>query len=552
VAIFAACLLALEVYSPAISGPFLFDDLYLPFLAPDFANAPFWVWIRGVRPVLMASFFLNHRLSGLEPYSYHLANWILHLLNSVLTWLIIRKLASGFEGWKRHAIPAFCGAVFLLHPLQTESVSYVASRSEALSIFFFYAAYTVFLYRRQAAIGLLDSVSVLTMFAAACLTKEHAVVLPALLLLTDYFYNPGFSLRGAVRNWKLYVPIALGGAFGVVWILGKLREADSAGFGMKDLLWHQYFFTQCRAIWVYLRMFVLPYGQNIDHDFPISRGILDHGAILALLGLVSLAAAAWIYRRRFPLASLGFFTFLILLAPTSSFVPIRDVLVERRVYLPMIGLLMVAAELVMRVQWPKTTTLAAMMGVLLVLAGLTWNRNQVWTSAVALWTDSASKAPEKVRPRFQLAYAHYADGRCDKAAAEYEAVARLQKPDYHLLLDWGVALDCANRPDAALGKFEEAAALERTAHIYSLIGMIHGKQGRNEQALEALDRAIKLNRRFALAYLNRGNVHMSAGRHELAVADYSRAVKFAPDNRVAAESLERAQQALRNRQVKTN
>ena len=101
-----------------------------------------------------------------------------------------------------------------------------------------------------------------------------------------------------------------------------------------------------------MRLFVVPIGQNLDPQVDISRTILDHGAIIGLAALLAVSVLAWIYRRRFPLASYGWFVFLILLAPTSSFVPIRDPMAERRLYLPFIGLLFITVEFLRR--W-KTT-----------------------------------------------------------------------------------------------------------------------------------------------------------------------------------------------------
>src|SRR5260370_125420 len=135
----------------------------------------------------------------------------------------------------------------------------------------------------------------------------------------------------------------MGGGVAVVFVFRLLKGAASAGFGMKGLTWYQYFFTECRVIWDYIRLYLVPAGQNVDYDYPFSRSILDHGAIIGLIGLLAVTIAAWIYRRRFTVASYGWFVFLILLAPTSSFVPINDPIAERRLYLPFIGLLLIWA-----------------------------------------------------------------------------------------------------------------------------------------------------------------------------------------------------------------
>ena len=254
-------------------GPFLFDDRYLPFMHPEQQRVPLQGWVTGVRPALMFSFWLNYRANGVEPHWYHVANLLLHLGAGLLVFVIARKFLEWLEvdRWRREAIAAFAGGLFLLHPLQTEAVAYVASRSENLSVFLAYGAFAAFLYRKHQAISTGTALVVLALFGAAVTTKEHVAVFPILLLLTDYYWNPGFSFEGIKRNWRLYLPLAAGGVAGFVFVWRTIQTADTAGFAVKGLPWYDYFYTQCRAIWIYLRMFVLPYGQNIDHDYPISK-----------------------------------------------------------------------------------------------------------------------------------------------------------------------------------------------------------------------------------------------------------------------------------------
>ena len=336
-----------QVYSPALNGPFLLDDTSQPYMMPNIYALPLTNWINGVRPLLMFSYWLNFKASGNEvTFGYHFVNLLLHFFNGALIYLAIRKVLdwAQVESSRARVLSIFAAALFLFHPMQTESVSYVASRSEALSLFFVLAAYVVFLYRKNASVGVGTALAILILFGAAVLSKEHTAVLPALLLLTDYYWNPGFSFEGIRRNWKLYVPILAAAAVGVIFVFRVLSASKSAGFGMKDVTWYQYFYTQCLVIWDYVRMFLLPFGQNLDYDFPFSRTLFDHGAIFGLIGLIAVSVLAFIFRRRFPLASYGWFTFLLLLAPTSSFVPIRDPIGERRMYLPFIGLLFITVE----------------------------------------------------------------------------------------------------------------------------------------------------------------------------------------------------------------
>ena len=534
----------LEVYRPALAGPFLFDDLYLPFMIPNFAQNPLRDWVTGVRPTLQVTYWLNYRLFGLDPYYFHLVNLVIHAAAGFFVWLLARKLLelAKLQAPVLNIYAAFAAAVFLLHPLQSESAAYVASRSEVVSGLFFLIAWAAFLYRQETAIRFSEATLVLLFFVFAITSKEHTAVLPAVLLLTDYFFNPGFTLEGIRRNWRIYAPIIASALLGVTFIFKVvLTRSSSAGFGMKDLTPLDYLFTQFRSIVTYLRLFFLPAGQNIDHDFPISHSLGDHLSWLCLGILLSLTAASWFYRKRFPLAAFGFFLFLILLAPTSSVVPIRDVLVERRMYLPVFALSLCVIGFLRHRRIAIPALAAALTTVCLVLAVLTWQRNQVWASPVSLWKNSVSNSPQKYRPRFQLAYAHYQAGQCFDATKEYAEAAKLTPtPSYELFVDWALAADCANKPGEALTRLEDALRLEQSAHAWSIMGMVRAKTGDYDRALEALAQSEKINSRFTMTYVYRGNIHMAREDWDAAVTEFEKAVSVEPNDDAARQGLAKA------------
>jgi hypothetical protein len=531
----ASLFVVFEAYGPALRGPFVLDDLYLLFANPAAPTLDFVQWIRGLRPMLMASFWLNYQSAGADPGSYHVTNVILHFLGSVVVTLIVARLMdfAGVRGKERPLLSVFAGGVFLLHPLQTESVAYVASRSEVLSVLFYMSAFAVFLYRRTESITVLRGWAILMLFGAAITTKEHTLTLAALVVLADWFWGLG----GIRKNAMLYAPLALGVAAGGWFVSRVLTSANTAGFAMSDLSPATYFFTQCRVLWMYVRLFFLPFGQNLDPDIALSKTPLEHGAIAGLIALIALTTAAWIYRRRFPLAAFGVLTFLLLAAPTSSIVPIRDVFAERRLYLPFIGLLLVSVEFLRRLKTSQIAAIGAV--VLLVCSVLTYHRSAVWGDPLLLWQDTAAKSPHKWRPRFQLAHAYYSAGQCPQAAEQYERTSHLGPADVPLLVDWGLALDCAGRSYEGIAKLREAAAMEHSAHIFSQIGMIYGKLRKMPEALQALQEAERTDPAFDVTYLYRGNVYEAAGDRAAAAREYQHALALNAGNQAAREGLTR-------------
>ena len=128
---------------------------------------------------------------------------------------------------------------------------------------------------------------VLALFGAAVLSKEHTAVLPAVFLLSDYYWNPGFTFAGIRKNWRLYLPLAAAGLAGLAFIRQVLLSPNTAGFRVPGVTWSDYLLTQGRVIWTYIRLYLLPIGQNIDPDIALSRRPLDGGAIFGLVGVVA-------------------------------------------------------------------------------------------------------------------------------------------------------------------------------------------------------------------------------------------------------------------------
>jgi tetratricopeptide (TPR) repeat protein len=491
---------------------------------------------------------VNYQFSN-NPFGFHVTNVVFHLFNSFLVFLIMRRLLDRSEpgrpdGARTHLLSALGAAVFLCHPIQTESVAYIAGRSECLSALFFFAAFAVFLYRRQAEAGWRTALGVLALFGAALAVKEQTLVLPGLLLLTDYYWNPGFSWIGIRRNWRIYAPLALAALAGLGFVASVLAHSRSAGFSAAGLTWYQYLFTESRAFFVYLRLLAFPAGQNVDWDFPVSRNILDHGAIFSMAAILLLSGAALYFRRRYPMASYGFLVYVLLLSPTSSIVPIKDPVAERRMYLPMIGMLLAAAAVLRGARVSRRTLAVAGGIVAALLAVATYRRNQLWGSDIRLWEDTVRKSPAKARVHSQLAFTYYIRGRCQNAVAEYAETARLEKTDQPLLVDWALAYECAGQPLAALAKLRGAATLQPTAHVYSQIGLVYARQSQWPEALAALAQAQKLDPGYPMTYFYRGGVRAATGEFAAAVTEYQHALSLNPTIQPARQALAYAQQQL--------
>jgi tetratricopeptide (TPR) repeat protein len=508
-------LVLLWAYLPVMHAPFVFDDTNQQYALPT-VDAPLRTWIGPVRPILMLSYWASAQVSKSDTWPFHAMNLAIHLAAAFFAFLVIRRLLewSGSEARTRTWFAGFGAVLFLLHPLQTESVAYIAGRSEALSGMFALASITAFFYRKSAAISWATVMAVLLLFGAALLSKEQAIVVPAVLLLTDIWWHPEFSLKGVFRNWKLYGLMAMGGLAGVAlfWklILGR-GTGGSAGFGIMP--WYQYLFTQFRALWVYIISFVWPTDLNVDWEFSISRSIFEHGSIIGLAGLAAMGWAAWHYRRRFRLAAYGYFLFLIFLLPTSSVLPIKDPIADRRMYLPLIGLTLITIDFVSRWQVNRRVLAGIGVGILVVLSVMTHARAVVWTDPVALWEDSAAKSPGKSRPHFQLAQTYAFAGRYDLAVPEFEKAGALTEPSFDLMLDWGLAYDGTQQYTKAIEKLRQAIPLAQSprdaCHAQTQIAKVYADQHDWANAVTALDAAEKLDPGFPSIYAYKGMIRLA-------------------------------------------
>jgi tetratricopeptide (TPR) repeat protein len=538
--VLAAAIAVLWAYWPSMNGPFLFDDNFLPFAVSNISTQPLSSFLHGQRPLLMATYWLSARLSPDDTWWYHFLNVLFHCVTTGLVFFIVRRLLAWANiGESRQGLLAgFAAGLFLLHPAQTEAVSYVAGRSDALSVMLALAAFTVFLYRRESAASWKTAAAVLLLFGAALTAKEDTIALPALLVLTDFWWNPGSRWKSILRNWKIYLPMAAAALGGVALFWNLITHATTAGFALKDFTWYQYFFTQWRAIFVYLGMFLWPANLTLDWDFPISHTVLEHGAIIWLAILIALVAAAWMLRRRFPLAAYGFLVFLILLSPTSSILPIKDPVAERRLYFAILGLLLVAVDLVARVKIDRQALAAGGAALVLLAAFVTHARAAVWSDELSIWEDTARKSPGAWRPHFNLGFAYFKAQRYNEALQEFERTAALHPADPDLLLDWGLTYDSLNQLQPALEKLQQSAALKPNAHVYSQIGMVYGKLEKWPEALAALDTAQKLDPNFPETYVYRAKVYIKTNQWLNALQDDRRALDLDPGNSNARHDLQ--------------
>ncbi len=508
-----AAALAVLGYANALHNPFVYDDhdtIVTNASLVEPSNIRFLLAYSPFRPVVNVSYAVDRALWGGAPTGFHVTSVALHAATVVLLYLLTLRLIGDAErvssaARRAPAAAAFTAftvaAIFAVHPLFTEAVGYISGRAEVLCAAWFVAA--VLASRSAMLTGSLSRGALAAVCALlAVLSKENAVALPVVLVAYDWLFRPGGDDRARRRRlWLLFLPVLAIGAAAAAYRVLMLNPA-SVGAAPPPPLFNG--LTQAIVVWRYLGLLVWPAGQSIMHDVHRVSSLHDPLALASAAGLLVLAFAAVRLRRREPLVTLGAIWFAAALAPSSSFIALREGMAEHRVYLASAGLMLALAAAVHRmVTSPSHRPVPAVAGLTAVLAALltlTVMRNQVWASPVSLWTEATHAAPSLWVPHYALADALREAGDCGRAVAEY-------------------------------GQVIAAFPSHRDAHTN--LGICLAQTGRYRDAEASFRRALQIDPTFARGYTNLGALALVAGDPERARDYYREAIAQDPGNVLA-------------------
>jgi hypothetical protein len=507
----------LWAYHNSFQGPFIFDDI------PSISNNPYirrlWpVWsamstppnssVAG-RPVVGLTFALNYAGGGLNVWGYHAFNVMVHLLAALMLFAILRRTFEGEKLRGRFGTAAvwLAGAITLIwevHPLQTESVTYIVQRTESLmGLFLLFTLYCT-LRSSQSVHPRLWHMAAIVACALGMASKEVMVVAPVIILLYDRAFLVSSFRELGERRKGLYIGLA-----GTWLILAGLMAGtfprETISFGMEILTPWDYLKTETGVLVYYLRLCFWPGPLIIDYSNWAITPSLKAGFVSGVVVIVLLGATLWAFQRRPWLGFPGVWFFLIL-APTSSFIPILgEVAAERRMYLPLAavitlvvgGLWRLLAGLPVDRRGVRTIwglAAAMLIAAVLTLGWLTLRRNENYRTEVSIWRDTVQKAPTSFRAQYGLGLALATAGQPDEAGAAFFETLRL-KPDFaQAQYDWGLGLMKAGRDEEALTHFNEAIHINpRYAQAQEGLGVVLYHQGKLAEAIEHFFEATRLN-----------------------------------------------------------
>ncbi|ATC64267.1 hypothetical protein CMV30_10035 [Nibricoccus aquaticus] len=546
--LFAALLAA---YSNTFHVPFLLDDADSIELNPTIKSlATAWLPPSGSgittsgRPLLNLSLAINYALHGTSLPGYHLANLLIHALATLTLWAVIRRtlrqpaLAPRFS---THATPlAWCAAaLWALHPLQTESVTYIVQRAESLvGLFYFLTLYgfirTVEKTPASTPTPPAPSLTRLRLWPAltiiSCLcgmaSKEVMASAPLIVFLYDRTFVSG-SFSAAWRNHKkLHLSLA------ATWLLLLACILQSGGrgttVGYAQVAWWEYALTQAPAITGYLWRAVWP--ANLIFDYGAILEKTTHVVIPSALFILSLLGLAIFSLRRWPLAGFAFAWLFLILAPTSSIIPISSqTAAEHRMYLPLAALAVPVALLLYRFL-PRATF--PLLAALLLAAGVrTHHRNHDYRSELALWEDTVTRLPDNVRALTNLGSALFRADRFEESTHYSREAIRYLPTHADAHRNLASALVQLRRLPEAVASLERAVSLNPDSILcVTALGNAATDLGDFEKALQSYRRAYELDPRSAVNAFNLATTLMSLDRMEESGRYFAQALALAPDD----------------------
>ena len=502
---------AIFAYHNSLGGPFIFDD---PLSIADNPTIMRLGDIKEVftppthgeavqrRPVVNLSLAINYALGGLDVRGYHLFNLAAHVLAGLTLLGVVRRTLSMpavSENIRKKSLvlSMVVAVIWVVHPLNTDAVTYIIQRTELLAgLFYLLSLYCVIRGSSSKRFVAWYGLAVLSCLLGMG-SKEAMVSAPLVILLYDRVFLCGSFGEVLRRRWGLYVGLA--GTWGLVLVLIPQGSEGAAvlGKGWDSLA---YAATQWEAISTYLRLCFWPRPLILDYGLYRPTSFWQMMPYAMFIGAL-LAGIVWALRRRAWIGFLGVWFFAIL-APSSSFVPVMNQwAAEKRMYLPLTAVVVMAVVSaytlgrVLVARWKMVERLGYVLaGVIIVtLAALTLRRNYDYRSELAIWEDTVSKRPRSSRAYNGRGLVYWGRGEYETAIADFDRAARLN-PNY--------------------------------AKTYNNRGLAYWHKGELEKAVDDFDRAIALKDDFARAYYNRASVHRLKGDYQQANSDFNKAVEL--------------------------
>ncbi len=483
-----------------------------------------------IGPTLCKLALLSHMLDcqffGLDPGLHHLTSLLFHIANTVLLFLVLSRMTGAF--WRS----AFVAAMFALHPLNVESVAWVADRKNVLSTFFWILTMLSYFYYVDRP-GLYRYLLVSLFFILGLMSKMMVITMPFVLLLLDYWPLGRFKKASSAFHliWEKVPLFALTAASCVVTFIG---HQEGGGVSSLQMLSLQSRIGNTLISYVgYIGKMIWPMNLSVYYPY---RKILPWWQVAgACLLFASISLLAIRYTRRKPYFIVGWLWYIGTLVPVIGLVQIgAQAMADRYAYVPLIGIFIMIAwgipELVSIRQKRKIvlTTIAA--ALLVGLMATTWIQVRYWRNSIALFEHALDVTTGNSLAHYNLAYALDERGEVDEAIHHYSETVRIDPYHANAHINLGNLLEFQGRHADAIRHYMEALRIDPdNAGAHSNLGNILAKQGRITEAIWHYSEALRKNPDSPGAHNNLGNALVREGKIAEAIRHYMEALRIDPE-----------------------
>ena len=514
----------------------------------------------GWAPITSISYMLDYQLYGLNPKGFLLTNLFFHIANSLLLFLILFRMTGAI--WQS----AFVAVVFALHPLNVESVAWVAERKNVLSTFFLLL--TIWAYIRYAEKPTTKRYSlVFLLFAFGLMSKSMVVTLPFVLLLLDYWPLERFKLGRREREFKIaqkdkyfngeknisklvlekFPLLILSALCSIMTLILFEKAGESVAQDPVSIL--TILTNVMISYFEYLWKMLWPKGLAILYAHPGNTLAVWKGVLCGIALLVITTISIKLIRKA-PYFVVGWFWYLGTLIPVIGFITLGPHLIaDRYAYLPLIGIFVIIAwgvpELLKEWHYRKNVLKASAGILILTLMPITWIQVSHWKSSITVFKH-AIRVTGKKYPGFSVAHnnlgiALFAKQKIEEAISHYKMAIKLN-PDYaEAHYNLGNALSAERKIEEAISHYKMAIELNPDyADAHNNLGTTLFADRKTEEAISHFKMAIELKPGYAEAHYNLGYALLQKGEMKEAVHHFRETLKLRPDFAVARDHLELA------------
>jgi tetratricopeptide (TPR) repeat protein len=496
------------------------------------------------------SLAINYSLGGTDVRGYHAGNLVIHLLAGLTLFGIMRRsflqprLPGQFGAW---ALPLALATtvIWVVHPLQTEAVTYIVQRAESIvGLFYLLTLYCAIRGAESPQPGIWYVLSVASC-AMGMASKEVMASAPLVVLLYDRTLISQSFEEAFRRRWRLYASLsATWVLLGYLMVSGSIIYSSNASIGRysdsMSVTWWEYLLTQPAVILHYLKLTVWPRTLCLDYGWPPAKTWTSIVPALLVIAVL-LGATCRAIKKNSVLGFLGAWFFLIL-APSSSFFPLRELAFEHRMYLPLAAIVVLVITVGSRILVSLARRIGARESdvsgiayalvsvIVLTLGCLTARRNEDYRTTISIWSDTARKEPRNPRAFNNLGTELDREGRVQEAIACFEQAVQLQPGWARAHNNLGNVLLGAGRPQEAIGQYEEVLRLQPDwVETRNNMGTALLRDGRVHEAMAQWQQTLRLNPDYAEGHNNLAITLAQTGNLEDAILHWQQAVRIKPD-----------------------